>query len=452
MLNQSLPAFIVAVLSGYCGASPVTSGSHQPVDPFNPCDPVHYDTVIEASPGDDLLVHLESIRRSLPRRSLPKTPSADFGLPDSSFYFEPETNRRTEQHYRFERRIKKMLSQFKTTKNDIIPLNSDDEDSIFSGSGSGSGGIQDYSGTGSLGGTRLPIALLLLKASKVPYEMKDSMDISDFSLTICSLGQSHQNGIMPGIESDKPATVKLAPALSVTGSDSADAKSQKAWFSVTGKAGLSIFGVFLNAFESEGNFPLIYAEGKSIIIIGWSDIIRTTSKPKNILNSNRSMMVVERGTLVPRIHIAHSRLYSNLHKGSIIKSKAVPNSIPSIRKNKIFISVSNSYLYVPKGDSAFDTGALTTLIRTSVNNYFSSTPDHYKYFVQMNSDNPLKLLNNHDAYSDNIDMTGYISSTSSEMSGHSSFTQSYSSARTSSARTVTAWIIPLILPFAFALF
>ena len=439
MLNRSLPAFILAVLSGYCGASPVTSGSHQPVDPFNPCDPVHYDTVIEASPGDDLLVHLESIRRSLPRR-----PSADFGLPRSRFYFEPETNRRTEQHFRFERRIEKMLSQFKTT-NDIIPLNSDDEDFIFSGSGSG--GIQDYSGTGPLDGTRLPSALLLLKASGIPYEMKDSMDISDFSLTICSLGQSHQNGIMPGIESDKPATVKLAPALSVTGSDSADAKSQKAWFSVTGEAGLSIVGVFLNAFESEGNFPLIYAEGKSSLIIGWSDIIRTTSKPKNILNSNRSMIVVERGTLVPRIHIAHSRFYSNLHKGSIIKSKAVPNSIPSIRKNKIFISVFNSYLYVPKGDSAFDTGALTTLIRTDVNNYFSSTPDHYKYFVQMNSDNPLKLLNNHDAYSDNIDMTGYISSTSSEMSGHSSFTQSYSS-----ARTVTAGIIPLILPFAFALF
>ena len=431
MLNRLLPAFILAASSCYCGASPpVTSDNHQSVNSFNPCDPIHYDTVIEASPGDDLLVHLESIRRSLLR-----TPSADFGLPGSGLYFELEANRRTEQNYRFERPTKKLLSQFKTT-NDITPLNSDDEDFIFSGSGAG--GIQDYSGTGPLGRPRLPNALLLLKASGIPYEMKGSMEISDFSLTICSLGQSHHNGTMPGIESDKPATVKLAPA---------DAKSQKAWFSVTGEAGLSIVGVFLNAFESGDNFPLIYAEGKSLIIIGWSDIIRTTSKPKNILNSNRSMIVVRRGTLVPRIRIAHSRLYSNLHKGSIIKSKAVPDSIPWIRKNKIFISVFNSYLYVPKGHSAFDTGALTTLIRTNVNNYFSATPDHYKYFVQTNSDDPLKLLNNHDAYSDNISMTGYISSTPSEMPEHALFTQSYSS-----ARTVTAGMIPLILSFVFVWF
>lgn len=439
MLNRSLYAFILVVLSCHCGASPVTSYSHQSVDSYNPCDPIHYDTVIKASPGDDLLVHLESIRRSVPR-----TPSADFGLPGSGFYFEPEANRRVKQNYRFERRIKKMLSQFKKT-NDITPLNSNDEDSIFSESGAR--GIQDDSGTGPLGRPRLPTALLLLKASRTPYEMKDSMDISDFSLTICSLGKSHQNGTMPGIESDKPATVKLAPVLSATGSDPADAKSQKAWFSVTGEAGLSIVGVFLNAFESGDNFPLIYAEGKSRIIIGWSDVIRTTSKPKNILNSNRSMIVVRRGTQVPRIHIAHSRLYSNLQKGSIIKSKAVPDSIPWIRKNKIFISVFNSYLYVPKGHSAFDTGALTTLIRTNVNNYFSATPDHYKYFEQTNSDDSLKLLNNYDDYSDSIDMTGYIPSIPSEMPERTSFTQS-----NSSARTVTAGMIPLILAFVFAWF
>ncbi|WP_354007453.1 hypothetical protein [Endozoicomonas lisbonensis] len=439
MLNRSLPAFILAVSSCYCGADSVGRDEF-----YNPCDSAHYDISREASPGEDLLDHLKAIRGNISKKTAPS--DVEFSGSGSGFYL--DTNRTTGKNNFFEAYIKKQLNKFKHSSV-ITSLNSDDEDYISSGSATDE--IQSYSGRGPSGYSKMTTALILLKPSETPYKMSGSIDVSGFSLTICSPVKNHQDGIVPEVKDDKPATIKLAPVSSSNGSDRSDIKPQKAWFSVTEKGELSIVGVFLDAFESKENFPVIYADGESKVALDWSDIIRTTSEPDAIKHSNRSMIVVRRGTQVPRIHIAHSRLYSNLHKGSIIKSTPVPDFIVWSGKNRITIDVSNSYLYVPEGtakdQSYFDIGTLATLTRKKVCKYFSATPDHYKYFVQTNSDNPLKLLNNHYAYSDRISMTDYIPPTPSEMSGHTPFTQSHST-----AYTVKAGMIPLILSFAHAWF
>ena len=444
MRKRSIPALILTVLSGYCGAGDsVGSNSHQRNKPYSPDTSFSYDIVQVVPTGGDLLVHLKSIRDYISQKTTQS--GGDFSGSGSGsdsgsvFYFDLDINRATGRATEKNNHFESMLIKLKHP-NAIIPLNSDDEDYISFGSGADE--VQTYSGIKPSEPGRLKTAMLLLKPSDTPYVMSGSIDISDFSLTICSLAKKLQDS--PGVEDDKPVNIKLNSVLSPASSDRSDVKPRKAWFSVTGKGELSIAGVFLNAFETKENFPIIYADGKSQVNIDRSDILRTTSEPENIVHSNRSLIVVRRGTQVPGISITHSRLYSNLHKGSIIKSTPVPLGIDWTRKERIVMNVSNSYFYVPDGEKYFDVGRLTDLTRKHIRYYHSATPDHYKYFAQTSSNNPLKLFCNHDVYSDMADNRTAVSS---ELSGLSPFQQS-----NSAVQIVKAGFLPVILPFVFAWF
>ena len=263
VLKRSFPALMLAVSSCYCWANPVVSNRHQQNESYHPCDSSTYDTIEVASPGDDLLVHLESIRRFISKKAEPShddfSGSGFDSDSESDFNFGLNTNGAAEKNNSFETYLEKQLINFKHL-NAIPPLTSDDED-ISSGSGSGTDEVHNSSGAEPPERSRLTTAMLLLKSSDTPYVMSGSIDISDFSLTICSPAKKPQDGL--GVEDDKPATIKLDSALSSAGSDRPDVKARKAWFSVTGKGELSIAGVFLNAFESKATFPIIYADGKS---------------------------------------------------------------------------------------------------------------------------------------------------------------------------------------------
>ena len=407
MNKQQILGLLLTTYVYNCTAASVTTEDYdKKVKAREICEASQFDYVVEnISPGSDLTLVINQARRLSSRTkraawqidgrgpgsdepwheiihqsiATPSSPSANSDSGSGSGSGSDES-----WHETIHQSIATPSSPHSAAATPTIHYDDDDEDfpTEHQATASGSGEADEYSAKTTPDGITPPKrVLLILPKSDRPYLMTGPIEINDYNLKICSPSEEN-DGSEKSFADVKPATVKI-----ITNPET-DAPP---FFSVTGQGLLFMSGITLDATEVRIRSSLIYT-ANAMVIIDWSDIILTSSKPSQ---SHKSILGLKGGTSIMWVKISNSQLYNGISEGRL---SMIEPSTPGKLATEARFFVSNSSAYSTESGVGFEAGSFKEITTKNFKAYTSASPDFYTRVMKKCPNRPWYLMSKNDGY------------------------------------------------------